>query len=188
MVNIYMQGILKQLFNLAIKTFKLRQKILLYVVMSICAGHFAYAADQEDESKIWSFRQGEPGEENLCMIYASPYRSRSNVNDERDFYPSLYIVKKGSGLYSLAIHCGSDCYMGASLEIEGRIRWLEYYMGEYAVTYSSIQDVNIINDLLRASYPIKVRTANKKGDVFLDYYPISGIVDNLKKLDGCTEK
>jgi hypothetical protein len=178
-----MYGIVKQLFNLAIKRLCFAIKILICLLLSLPA----VAAVEAKERPLgdWRYRLGAQSEDNKCMIYTQAMRNKSTSSETRETEPYLYIIKKRPQGYSLGLYCAALCPDGVSLEIAGRNYDLAGYLGDYAVTYSSIQDVAIINQLLKAQDMVKVRSVDEGGNVFLDYYSLDGFTDALKSLNLC---
>jgi hypothetical protein len=174
-------AIVKELFNHAIKR-------LGFLTIAL----IAQAAEAKDFTKSfgnWTYYSYGNKYARHCFIYTQPLRERGEFDQGRHI-PYLYIKKRGAREFSLGVSPGYEQNIGkaAILKVNNRAYALTIVLPDYSWTFSSTQDVNLIDEMLTASKFFTVYTHGADGSAALDYYSLKGFVHALKQLDKCRAK
>ncbi len=119
---------------------------------------------------------------NYCYAYTSPYRTKAF--DEQRESPYLILATKEKNAVSIGVNSGFviDANQGITLRVNKEDHLLDAKLNKNAWTYSSIQDIAIINDMIADANSIEVRSYNMEGKTAVDYYSLKGILHVMKHL------
>ncbi len=117
-----------------------------------------------------------------CYAYTTPYRTKSF--DEQRENPYLILVTKEKSAVSIGLNSGFviDAKQGITLSVNKEEHLLDAKLNKNAWTYSSTQDVAIINDMLADAISVEVRSYNMEGKTAVDYYSLKGILHTVNYL------
>ncbi|MFI4983823.1 MAG: hypothetical protein ACHP6I_01345 [Rickettsiales bacterium] len=118
-----------------------------------------------------------------CYAYTTPFRTKA-LEGSRD-NPYMIITYRGPHMYSLGINAGFPLsgFKGFTLFANNRTHLLDVKIVTNAWTYSSAQDVAIIDDLIRERDFAEVRSYDQKDKTALDYYSVRGLTTVLQYFD-----
>lgn len=171
-------AIVKELFAHAIK------RLVFLIIMLVAP--LAWAKDLTKNFGDWTYYAygGKYGRH--CMIYTKAGRTKGEFNEERET-PYLYITKRGHLEFTLGASPGYELDMTKAviLKVRDRAYALKVELPHYSWTFSSTQDVRLIDEMIKANRFITVHSYSTDGSVTLDYYSLKGFVHALKQLDKC---
>lgn len=115
-----------------------------------------------------------------CYAYSSPFRTEAFDTARQN--PYMIITYSGSRMYSIGINSGFllSNSKGFTLTANSHAHLLDVKLLTNAWTYSSEQDVSIINDLLEESDYAVVRSYDTVDKTALDYYSVYGLQTTLQ--------
>ena len=161
------------------------KRLIFIAFFTVFCQSLAFAKYQESTVGDWKmvdFTQ-EDGSK-YCYIYSEPERSRATATDHEGRY--IVIVNNG-GYATLGIFSNFDldAKKGFVLSANNRDHLLNVTSLSQAQTFTSIQDVAIINDLIKDEDFIRVRSYSLDDKTALDYYSMNGFTNAMKKLMDC---
>ncbi|MCE2992483.1 MAG: hypothetical protein LW825_06185 [Candidatus Jidaibacter sp.] len=178
MDSFLLNAIVKQLLQHAIKTFTFVAVAFLAKVAMASGANFG----------DWSYYTHPNQHENLCIIYTNPIMSKGDIKDDR-LTAYLYLIKKGHDQFSLGVFPGfmQDPNKEVVLKVNNRSYALKVEMPNYSWSYSSAEDVSLINEMLMGGKFLTAHSYALDGGATLDYYSLKGFVPALKKLEKCNK-
>ena len=134
----------------------------------------------------WVVFKGSEKKNELCHVVAKPYFTKGLPELEDNSQRNAYIVFSylGHNKFTLSINVGYSINQDHQPyiiidELQHLLR--PSWRTKVAITYSSTQDVDIINYLVKSNSKIlKVRSYDNSLDTALDYYYMEGLLDALK--------
>jgi hypothetical protein len=181
MNNGFTSAILKELLAHAIKRLTFLALLLI--------PNISQAKEMTKQFGDWTFYAYGSEYDKHCLIYSQPLRTRGEFTEERTT-PYLYLTKRGDREFSLGVEPGYpiDTDKGVNIIINYRPYGLQITLPNYAWTFSSTQDVRLVDEMLKAGKFITVRSHGIDNSVALDYYSMTGFTKALKLLDKCKLK
>lgn len=161
------------------------KRLILIAFFSIIYKGLAFAKYEESSIGDWKFVQlTQDNHSKYCYIYSEPERSRATAIDHEGRY--IVIVNNG-GYATLGVSSNFDLdeRKGFVLSANNRDHLLNVTSLSQAQTFTSIQDVAVINDLIQDEDLIRVRSYSVDDKTALDYYSMNGFTNALKKLMDC---
>jgi hypothetical protein len=121
-----------------------------------------------------------------CYAYTTPYRTK--VYDDIRDNPYLLVTRKGKDEYSIGVSSGFllSKDKGFTLKTNSRTHLMNIKSGQNAITFSSIQDMAILDDMIYDNRLVEVRSytlINSK--VAIDYYSLKGFIPAMRFLARC---
>lgn len=174
-------AIVKELLGHAIK----RLSFLIIMLMA----PMVWAKDFTKSFGDWTYHAYGGQYDRHCLIYTESGRVRGEFDEERET-PYLYIIKRGHREFTLGVSPGYelDDNKAIILKVRNRAYALKTGLPHYGWTFSSTQDVGLIDEMLKANRFVTVHAYGESGSVALDYYSLKGFVHALKQLDKCQAK
>ncbi len=178
MKKFFISAILKELFEHAIKR-------LIFLIL-LFAAHFVQAKEITHHFNDWTFYAYGSEYDRHCLIYSHSLRAKGEFDPDRET-PYLYLVKRGNREFTLGVAPGYplDVVKGVDFNVNYRSYGLQITLPDYAWTFSSTQDVRLVDEMIKADRFVTVRSHGTDGSVALDYYSMSGFTRALKMLDKC---
>lgn len=162
------------------------KRLIFIAFFTIFCGGIAFAKYEESEIGAWRFvKFAEVDGSSYCYIYSEPQRSRATASD----HEGRYIVIVNNGGYAtlgVASNFDLDASKGFILSVNSRDHLLNITSSTQAQTFTSYQDADVINDLIKDQNFIKVRSYSADDKTALDYYSLEGFKNSLKKLMTCS--
>ena len=158
---------------------------LVYIVVSF---YFTQANAQFfdlTEIKNWRIVGESDGNKKICHAIMTPYRKKQLIGNVND--PKFIVSYKDHLSYSISFSVMStllDSQQSVKLFLNDR----EYILkvqnhGQNAITYSSEQDVDIINDLISGPYTFKIKSETADGDVGIIYFASLGLQEAIQYME-----
>lgn len=154
----------------------------MFFIPSICYS-------DSDGTKIGGIQFGDwyffKDSDKSCYIYTDAKRFKGEIDDVEDAY--IYVKGIGKNQYSIGVDPGVDMQINGPLRvnIDNRERYLEVERDSNGWTYSSVQDIGLINDMIMATSYLKVYAMNYDNQSIVEYYSLNGFNAAMKKLAGC---
>lgn len=111
-----------------------------------------------------------------CYVVGMPYRTKAYHGDKIRS-PHFMVIYLAPDEYTIKVNVDYDIdvHHGVIVSINAVPRMLEKAFDSGVVyTYSSVQDIAMINDLMLAQDYFTVRSADKDNNQALDYYSLKG--------------
>ncbi|CAL7960599.1 conserved exported hypothetical protein [Alphaproteobacteria bacterium] len=171
--------------------------VLLVLLASICANaveereNIAVVKDQSEPSsevmrRVKSFHQWNVFVENvkngkrICHITSTPlytkaFRGIRNI-------PYVVVSYIGPDMYTISAYAGFvlDRKKKCTVSTNRRTYMLQSAREFFAYTYSSSEDVTIINNMIEDNKMLEVRSYDSVGGTALDYYSLSGFIPAMR--------
>lgn len=149
----------------AIKTLLL----LLICLPAQAAGPVATLGDWEVFAPVFSGKK-------YCYAYTTPFRTKAFDANRQN--PYMIITYKGPEMYSIGLNSGYllSSYKGFTVTTNDHTYLLDIKLITNAWTYTSNQDVAIINDLLIDNEFAEVRSYDTSDKTAVDYYSTEGLL------------
>jgi hypothetical protein len=131
----------------------------------------------------WEIFKKIENEKITCHAMTVPYRTKA-YESVRDV-PSISFTYKGPRQYTLSVNTGFavDRQAGLILETNRRSHILDTNLLRSASTFSSIQDVAIINDMVKDGQSLSIRSYSTNDETALDFYSLKGLFESLNFLE-----
>lgn len=157
--------------------------VILFCTVSISPHVNAKTTQFQDWYYVDS--QAKAGEK--CTIYSFASRTKGTVDDSKRDDAYFYVIKKGPRQYTIGVTPGfeiaDDSYV--VMKIGRRSYDFNNANPDYAWTYSSAQDIYLIDELIKASGYFTMHLEDIDGKVALDYYSLNGFIKSMRALDKC---
>ena len=144
------------------------------LLLTICLP--AYAAEPVATFGDWKVFSLPSAGKKYCYAYTTPFRTKAFDAERQN--PYMIVSYKGPKMYSIGINSGYllNSYKGFTMATNNHTYLLDLKLLTNAWTYSSKQDVAIIDDLLSSNDYIEVRSYDSTDKTALDYYSTSGLL------------
>lgn len=117
-----------------------------------------------------------------CYMVSMPYRTKAHhANKVRE--PHFIVIYRAPNEYTIKVDMDFfiDAKRGVVVDIDSTPRLLEpAFDSEVVHTYSSVQDIAMINDLMLTDGYFTVRSFDKDNNQALDYYSLKGFGKALR--------
>jgi hypothetical protein len=148
-----------------------------------------YGMAEEKKFDDWTAVSSIKDGNNYCYAYVTPYRTKvfTGVRDQ----PYLLIVNKGYKEFSIGVSPGFylSKTKGFVIKTDSRAYLMDVRVYENAITFSSAEDVSIINGMIKDGRYVEVRSYsgddNDKVDLAADYYSLKGFTRAMQFLSKC---
>lgn len=169
---------------MSIKKITVLAFVLLLIVLSAGSN-----AAEDQQSKVgqfasWVILKGNSGGQTYCYAFSEPDHSwYSKALDTRS--PYLLMVYKGYQQITFSSHLGFEINKQTPimLEIDDSDILLDTTPPYSAKTYSSTQDIQILNAIVEGDDYIKVKSFTKYGQYVADYYKVDGILKAINFME-----
>lgn len=120
-----------------------------------------------------------------CFIYTVAQRTRGKTDIEDRAY--IYFKKVGYKSYTFAVLTSAPAKKskGVILETDQRYWELQHSLTQNAWTYSSVQDVDLINELMLSKQSVRVKYYDEDENGVLEYFSLKGLPAAYKALGKC---
>lgn len=120
-----------------------------------------------------------------CFIYTVAQRTRGKTDLDGRAY--IYFKKVGYKSYTFGVLTSAPANKsnGVVLETDQRYWELQHSISQNAWTYSSVQDVDLINELMLGGSYIRVKYFDEGGEGVLEYFSLKGLQAAYKALGKC---
>jgi hypothetical protein len=135
----------------------------------------------------WFYSDADSIKGERCIIYSYSARTKGDMNTEEREDPYLYVIKKGEKQYTIGMYHGFEIGEDAFVVMKIKNRSYDFHNAnpDYAWTYSSAQDISLIDKLLQASDYVTIHSEDVESKVALDYYSLKGFIRSMRALDSC---
>lgn len=162
---------------------------IIYGVFLLAGGRLAWAEDtQLARFDDWAIIKGEEDGQKYCYAVTVPFETRAYYSVAERF-PYMLIAYVDPDRFTMGVDNGYliDKKEGVSVTINHRTRMLNVVsMYRNARTYSSVEDVAMINEMVKANSVIEVRSSSMQNSQAIDYYSIKPIKEVLSyMLNNC---
>ena len=163
---------------------------LIYILIS---NNFAQAHSKFfdlAEVKNWRIITELDGNKKICHAIMTPYRNKQLIGNINN--PKFIVSYKGHLSYSISFSASST--LSPSRNVKLFINDTEYTLkvgnhGQNAITYSSEQDINIINNLISGPYIFKIKSKSSDGDLGIIYFSSLGLQEAIAYMEKhCSKK
>lgn len=161
-------------------------KILYFCVLFFASIKTSYAGDGDKvDNNLKVGNWNALIEHGICYAKSIPVREvEQESKDRRD--ASMLVYYLGPDMYTIGVDPGYliDEKKNFTLTVQDRTFYLNISRDDtYAKTYSSAQDVHIIDAFIKTTdNHFTVRSYNQKGEYSIDYYSLVGLKEALRYL------
>lgn len=150
--------------------------LVAFIVLLAISGS-ASATTSKMRIGDWNVVKTDDGIEKHCIAYSKAFRSKGSSVIRNE--PFAIIEYKGHKQYSFGVNPGYaiDVQKGVVVKVDDRARLIDVKLAYNAWTYSEVQDVHLINEMLKNQRFIKVRSYNINGESAVDYYSLRGLTN-----------
>jgi hypothetical protein len=118
-----------------------------------------------------------------CYAITPAFRSKGDLSPGRSL-PYLIVVKKGNDEFSFGLnYINRISEQHISITVNNNTRPLYLQDQTHAWTYSSRQDIALLNDMLLDGSFVKVTAINDDSPQYSDYYSLRGLKLALDKMN-----
>lgn len=119
-----------------------------------------------------------------CYIFSEPQRTRATLQESEGRH---IVISNNNGYATIGVSSNFelDTKKGFILTVNNKHHLLNITALSQAQTYTSYQDVSIINDLIMESDFFKIRSYSVDDKTALDYYSVRGLTTSLQQLMSC---
>jgi hypothetical protein len=154
---------------------------LLFLLSSLAIQ--ANAAESIAKFSDWQIFKAEKDGTEICYAYTTPFRTKGYEGNR----PSAYLLVEKMGPKSFTIGVGIGFNIDHSKDItittNNTSRMLDDDLTNFGWTFSSNQDVHLINDMVVDGELLEVRSYGTDGQAALDYYSLIGFQKSLNYMN-----
>ncbi|RZI47205.1 hypothetical protein EDM53_03105 [Rickettsiales endosymbiont of Peranema trichophorum] len=118
-----------------------------------------------------------------CYAISVPYRTKGVFRQRNT--PFFGVVYRGTDQYSLFVYQGFevDSHKNSMIQISDRNHMLTTQAKGFASTSSSVQDVELINDIIENQDYLNIRSVDTSSNVSVDFYSLKGFTSAVNFLN-----
>lgn len=165
-----------------------REKMRLFFIIILVFNFVASAAHADQlirrfEDWLIMKTEGQNSSQSYCYMVSQPFRSKAFAQKKLRS-PRFSILYLGKNEYTIQVDVDYDSLgSDTTITIDNFDRKLDMSIKEgISHTYSSTQDVAIINDLIRACGYFTVKSYDANSNSTVDYYSLKGFSKAIKKM------
>jgi hypothetical protein len=146
-------------------------------------------AKEEPQSKLgqfssWNILKGTSGGQTYCYAFSEPYYSLYTTTMSTRS-PYLLVVYHGHRQVTFTSHLGFEITDKSKIllevnDIDILLDSTPPYSGK---TYSSAQDIQLLNEIIESNKYVKVKSFTKFGEYVADYYKVDGILKTINFME-----
>jgi hypothetical protein len=161
--------------------------IIALTLLSTCACCFVLAKETKKEQRNignWITYIEQKSNKKICYVYSNPVTSMLYQGDRQMPYVNInYLGKK---IFTITVSTGYQIAPDypINIHLENKNTNLDTRYKNYAVTYSSSQDMYLINLFIKTMEDhFYVKSHESKDNLSMDYYSLSGLKEALLYLE-----
>ena len=160
--------------------------IFLFIILLLISSAKAKEAPQSKLGQFssWTILKGQSGEHTYCYAFSEPYYSLyTTAISTRS--PYLLVIYKGHRQVTFSSYLGFEITDKANilLEVNGSDILLDATPPYSGKTYSSAQDIQLLNEIIESNRYIKIKSFTKFGEYVADYYKVNGILKTINFME-----
>lgn len=146
-------------------------------------------AKEEPQSKLgqfsgWTLLKGTSDGHTYCYAFSEPYYSLYTTTKNTPS-PYLLVVYQGHRQITFTSRLGFEITDKSKvlLEVNDKDILLNATPPYSAMTYSSAQDVQLLNEIIESNKYVKVKGFTRLGEYVADYYKVDGLLKTINFME-----